>query len=340
MVPGPRVRIGLSRFMRDCSARGIAPECVTDATVADFLGAVAAGSLKTERQLRDLAREIPRLWNEARLACLAWPLQAIAIPDRRRHSRFKQNLASLPGTLSADLDEWLGWCAVPGPLDADARHRRLAPRTIALRLEQVLAAVTAALDEGIPADRLTSLSNLVEIDVFKAILTRLHRTAGGKPNAQAQGVSLTLVSLAIEWAKVSPEHLQELKRLRAHLPTLPKGLVAKNRELLRRYWRPLIPGSAGHHGLWASNKQCPVTKCGLNDIVTRHTRRELSTAVNLHRFRHAAATTIAIHDSATMPIAKDLLHHKDEANVGRHYNLAASLEASRSYARLLQGLRK
>jgi len=106
------------------------------------------------------------------------------------------------------------------------------------------------------------------------------------------------------------------------------------------HWRPLIPGSAGHHGLWASNKQCSVTKCALNDIVVRHTRRELGMAVNLHRFRHAAATTIAIHDPARVFFARDLLHHKAPGSVDRHYNLAASLEAARSYAKLLQELRR
>jgi integrase len=238
MIPSERVRIGLSRFMSNSSARGIAPECVTDATVADFCSAVASGSLKTERQIRRLARDIPRLWNEALTACPAWPQHVFAVPDRRRRSRFKQNLESLPGTLSADLEEWLDWCAVPDPLDANARLRRLAPRTISLRREQVLAAVTAALDEGFLAERLTCLDDLVEIDAFKTILTRLHRNAGGKPNAQAQGVALTLVSLAQEWAKVPPEHLQELKRLRARLPALPNGLVAKNRALLRQFEDP------------------------------------------------------------------------------------------------------
>ncbi|HUE72757.1 MAG TPA: hypothetical protein VMP01_17865, partial [Pirellulaceae bacterium] len=106
------------------------------------------------------------------------------------------------------------------------------------------------------------------------------------------------------------------------------------------HWRPLIPGGAEHHGLWASNKQCPLTQCGLNIVVVRHTRRELGTPVNLHRFRHAAATTIAIHDPERVLIAKDLLHHKAPGSVERHYNLAASLEASRGYARLLQQIRQ
>jgi integrase len=48
------------------------------------------------------------------------------------------------------------------------------------------------------------------------------------------------VLLAQEWTKVPPDHLQELKRLRARLPALPKGLVAKNRELLRRFEDPVL----------------------------------------------------------------------------------------------------
>ena len=133
-----------------------------------------------------------------------------------------------------------------------------------------------------------------------------------------------------------PEETKNGEPLEFDLP----DMIVPHFERYLDHWRPLIPGSAGHHGLWASNKQCLVTKCGLNLIVTRHTRRELGTAINLHRFRYAAATTIAIHDPEHVPVAKDLLHHKDEASVGRHYNLAASLEASRNYARLLQGLRQ
>jgi len=106
------------------------------------------------------------------------------------------------------------------------------------------------------------------------------------------------------------------------------------------HWRRLIPGSDEHHGLWASAKKCPLTKCALNEIVVRHTRRALGITVNLHRFRHAAATTLAYHDPARVLIAKDLLHHKAPGSVERHYNLAASLEASRGYARLLQHLRQ
>lgn len=120
---------------------------------------------------------------------------------------------------------------------------------------------------------------------------------------------------------------------------LPRMIVAHFERYLD-HWRPLIPGSADHQGLWASEKKCRLTKCALNDIVVRHSRRAWGITVNLHRFRHAAATTLAIHDPARVLVAKDLLHHKAPGSVGRHYNLAASLQASRSYAKLLQQLRQ
>jgi integrase/recombinase XerD len=132
-----------------------------------------------------------------------------------------------------------------------------------------------------------------------------------------------------------PEETKNSEPLELDLP----DLIVPHFERYLGHWRLLIPGSAGHHGLWASNKQCPLTRCALNSIVVHHTGRELGTAVNLHRFRHAAATTIAIHDPESMLIAKDLLHHKGEGGIDRYYNLAASLQASRSYARLLQEMR-
>lgn len=131
-----------------------------------------------------------------------------------------------------------------------------------------------------------------------------------------------------------PEETKNGEPLEFELPEM----IVPHFERYLDHWRPLIPGSGGHHGLWASDKQCPLTRCALNDIVVRHTHRDLGTAVNLHRFRHAAATTIAVHDPERVLIAKDLLHHKGQTSVERHYNLAASLKASRAYARLLKKL--
>lgn len=131
-----------------------------------------------------------------------------------------------------------------------------------------------------------------------------------------------------------PEETKNGEPLEFDLP----NMIVPHLQRYLDHWRPLIPGGADHHGLWASAKKCPLSKCALNDIVVRHTRRALGMTVSLHRFRHAAATTIAIHDPARVLVAKDLLHHKGPASVGRHYNLAASLQASRGYARLLQEL--
>jgi integrase/recombinase XerD len=58
-----------------------------------------------------------------------------------------------------------------------------------------------------------------------------------------------------------PEETKNGEPLEFDLP----NMVVPHFERYLDHWRPLIPGSVGHHGLWASNKQCPLTKCALND---------------------------------------------------------------------------
>jgi hypothetical protein len=58
-----RAHLGLSRFARYASARGIDPEAVNDAIVADFINAVREQSLHGTPNW--LYRQVTLVWNEA-----------------------------------------------------------------------------------------------------------------------------------------------------------------------------------------------------------------------------------------------------------------------------------
>jgi integrase len=62
-----------------------------------------------------------------------------------------------------------------------------------------------------------------------------------------------------------------------------------------------------------------------------HTARAFCRPINPHLFRDCVATSIAIHDPKNVRMAATILGHQTFAVTERHYNLARTLEAGRSY---------
>jgi integrase len=100
-------------------------------------------------------------------------------------------------------------------------------------------------------------------------------------------------------------------------------------------FRPRIPGAADHDGLWASRYGRPLSGGGILEAVQRRTRAGLGYPVSLHRFRHAAATFLAIRDPKNVRVAKDLLGHTSFAMTEKHYVMAQSRMASQAYNDIL-----
>jgi len=61
-LSGKRALLGLSRFARYASAKGIEPKEVNDAAIEGFISAVREGSL--HRKPNDLHRQVTLIWNE------------------------------------------------------------------------------------------------------------------------------------------------------------------------------------------------------------------------------------------------------------------------------------
>jgi integrase len=66
--------------------------------------------------------------------------------------------------------------------------------------------------------------------------------------------------------------------------------------------------------------------------LVHHTRIAFGRPINPHLFRDCIATSIAIHDPKNVRMAATILGHNSFATTERHYNLARTLEAGRSYA--------
>jgi integrase len=124
---------------------------------------------------------------------------------------------------------------VPDPLDENARHTSLAPKTIDLRRDHIHSAVSAAVAAGIEGSQLASLASLVELDTFKKILRYRWESENRNLTAYTHGVAGSLIAIAKEWVRVPSDALAALKATRRKLGTLPIGLTDKNKNMLRQF---------------------------------------------------------------------------------------------------------
>ena len=96
---------------------------------------------------------------------------------------------------------------------------------------------------------------------------------------------------------------------------------------------------AGDH-LWVALSGSALTEMAFYDIVRKRTKEAFGTAINPHAFRHAAATTLAIHDPEHVRLAAPVLGHRSLSTTEKSYNLAKSLDAHRRYRDALSRLRQ
>jgi len=71
---------------------------------------------------------------------------------------------------------------------------------------------------------------------------------------------------------------------------------------------------------------------GISKAVGRRTKKALGFGVNLHRFRHAAASFWSIRDPVNVRGAKDLLGQASFGITEKHYIMAQSRLAGRTLA--------
>jgi integrase/recombinase XerD len=120
---------------------------------------------------------------------------------------------------------------------------------------------------------------------------------------------------------------------------ISKELCARIDLYLERF-RRRIPGANTHTALWASNKRGPMSAIGISKAVGRRTKKALGFGVNLHRFRHAAASFWSIRDPVNVRGAKDLLGQASFGMTEKHYIMAQSRLAGRALAHAVDAARK
>ncbi len=231
-LPDRRMANGLSRFLRFCSAGGIAPDAVDDAVVRDFVAWL--GEATFVRKPRELHRRTCRLWNQAADSISGWPQPRLTVPDYRE-PRATIPLAEMPLPFQRDVERHLNWLANPDPFDDERPRRALKPRTLKLRRDQIELAASALLHRGHDRERIRSLEDLVAVESVKEILR--HYLAQNEPRSPAflNSFAQALFSIAQEWVQVDEPLLEGHRNVRRRLPPVPTGMTDKNRGMLRQF---------------------------------------------------------------------------------------------------------
>jgi integrase len=120
---------------------------------------------------------------------------------------------------------------------------------------------------------------------------------------------------------------------------IPAELSARI-DLYLSLFRKRIPGAERHTAVWASNQGRPMCGMAIYDAVRHRTEKAFGFAINMHRFRHAAASFWSIQDPANVLGAKDLLGQTTFGVTEKHYIMAQSRLAGRVLARAVDAARK
>jgi integrase len=231
-----RARIGLSKFAKWATLRGIPPEAVDESTIGRFVAELGDATLV--RGLRHTRSFVAKRWNELVASRPVSELRPVTVGNGRVLKRIPWQ--SLPASLRDDVARYTQWASMPEPLAEEARVRALSPRTLRLQQQHIHSAASAAVAAGMSVGQLTSLATLVQPGTFRAVLSHLWQHDGRKLSAYASGIGTSLTAIAVEWVRAPADQVATLKALRSKLGRLPSGLTEKNQATLRTFADPRL----------------------------------------------------------------------------------------------------
>ncbi len=232
----PRLRLGLSSFLRYCSANGFNPPSVSDATVEAFIR--HSNEVQFTVKPRNLHKQVTRCWNCAQTTFPGWPQTILTVPD------FRPKADSLPWdafprSFVEDVERYLALLGGDNILDEDAPDRACKPSTITTRRSYLRLAASAAVKQGVPAETLRSLADLVSPSTARLILDHYLAKKNGEIVTFTIDMAERLCAIARVYVRAPQAQIQVLERYCAKLRTKRRpGLTKKNTAVIRTFKNP------------------------------------------------------------------------------------------------------
>jgi integrase len=225
-------KIALSRVLRFLSAGGISPDEVTEKIFDAYHSHLDRSLLKRPEQTFRLTI---RAWRRAQAAVDRWPRIAVSIPERRKCWVYAWE--RFPESLRRDSQAWLVRLAGHDLLE-EAPFRPVRPATLGHREWQLRSFATAVVLAGRDPTTLTSLSDLVEIETYKAGLRYFLEREGGAPTTAIADLASVLKAVARHHVRVEPRHLEQMAGIIRRLASGRGSLTETNRSRLRSFDDP------------------------------------------------------------------------------------------------------
>lgn len=137
------------------------------------------------------------------------------------------------------------------------------------------------------------------------------------------------------------------EEIKTHRPLefpLPRALTGPMETYLSQY-RPFLAARTGRwkndpgRALWVSGDGSRLKASRMHERICARTKERFGYPINLHLFRDAAATSIAIEDPAHVGIILAILGHSVIRTSETYYNQASGIEAARHYQDVIAAFR-
>ncbi len=127
----------------------------------------------------------------------------------------------------------------------------------------------------------------------------------------------------------------EMKSGRPYQVTLPRQVIPFLEKYIAEV-RPTFPGAKQHDALWIGARGGgPLAPKSISNLIGNRTKAEFGDRISPHRFRHCAASTVAVFAPSEIRTAVGLLDHSSPRVTHQHYIMARGIEASRQYAKIV-----
>lgn len=286
----------------------------------------------------EAGERLPQRITPERLAGFVAALQARGNGARTRHMRVEALglflRVAVPDADRQPVRQLLRRLRVA--MEAEASARRLRKRA-RLQSSHDLLALGLALMAAAEAGQLSARRRAV-LHRDGLIIALLAARPLRRRNFVALELGRHLLRIGASWRLVIPG--AETKTGRPlELPFPPVLLPMLERHLAVH--RPVLAAGRGRGqgqagaALWLSAEGGPLSTPMLGCLVKARTQAAFGRSINLHLFRDAAATSVALEDPASVRIAAQVLGHGSFATTERHYNLAQGQKAAESWHQVL-----
>jgi integrase len=230
-IPDEFRRDRLSGLIRYASAKGIEPKEVKEKILDEYMRYRAETTALT---FDDAARRrIARAWNACADDIPEWPQQRLIEPPVKALTKTPWD--AFPEGLRADIERYLAGLAKMRRSASGKRIRPCKSSTILTRRRELQAFARMAVAQGVPMERLNSLTAMLRPDLVEKVLNAYWAQNGEEPKTFTIDMGWKILSVARETKCLSEADLARLDDMRAALEEhRRKGLTDKNLTVVRQ----------------------------------------------------------------------------------------------------------